>query len=153
MGTVEPFKYEDTEKPWGRCIPVAVNQICQFDRLEIKAGGYSSLHFHRKKINQFVVESGRLQIYSLDGDQISVTTLRPGDGTILDAGSRNTHQFCAPVDCLLHEFYWQVPEEAPIEREEIVRLTPNGCGDFTAPTVEQVLKLLADAGEREMFVI
>lgn len=132
-------------KPWGNCCPIALSHICQYDKLFIFKDGYSSLHFHRKKHNQFVVESGTLVIYELDPFEkpfFHRFEIHPGETHIIEPGPKKVHQFFAPEDCVMHEFYWQRPEKEPLDREEIVRLTENGRGEFVAPTWERYEKLI-----------
>lgn len=128
----------EEKKSWGVRIPQALSDVCQYDILKIDGGGYSSLHYHRHKFNQFIVESGQLNIVSLrnlDGEFVFVMdTLTDREQLTIPPGVHNVHQFYAIGPVVLHEWYWV--ESGPLlEIEDIVRLTDNGIGDYVGPSV------------------
>ena len=50
------------EKPWGRCYHLSETPHEQIDLCEIVAGGHSSIHLHRHKVNSFLVVAGRIRL-------------------------------------------------------------------------------------------
>lgn len=122
------------EKPWGLCFPMVMGHSIQLDRLLVYAGGFSSLHYHEQKWNLFFVESGELDIWWLKHG--GPATLKAGDHVVVPPGWENVHQFHCRQQTVLFEFYWQQPGDSPLQREEIVRLTENGRGEFVRPTWE-----------------
>lgn len=123
-------------KPWGVCTPIARGSIVQLDKLRILKGGFSSLHWHDRRVNQFVIESGDLTIYHADRRQLHAVTLGPGHMLSIDPGV--IHQFYCEADCVCWEFYYQKPQYGQIDPDDIVRLTQNGRDHFPVPTLESV---------------
>jgi hypothetical protein len=130
-----------------------MSQTTQMDKLMIYGGGYSSLHYHKFKWNLFTVEAGELEIYTRAAvtDTVIMRWLGPGDHFIAPPGVENIHQFYCPPGpgCTCYEFYWQKRQDAPLEREEIVRLTDNGRGNFQPPTPDSIRMALARARTAE----
>jgi mannose-6-phosphate isomerase-like protein (cupin superfamily) len=104
-------------KVWG-CFKRLLSQNgVEVDRLEIAAGGYSSIHLHVGKWNRFFVESGELQL-SAYGEAF---VLKTGQSYTIPPGVR--HQFKALTNCVVYEMYWC---------EDIVRFSEGGVDDVVS---------------------
>lgn len=122
-GAVDPLA-----KPWGYSTRVYCNEQLQVERIFIRPGGFSSVHMHSCKVNQFVVNKGILLVNLFD-DQ-----LRPVESHSLDAGESwvvgvgEKHQFVACSLVEGYEFYW--PEkDVELDPNDIVRYTTNGVDE------------------------
>lgn len=105
-------------KVWGTTELIIATPLFEQHLLEIKAGGYSSKHGHRTKINGFLVTSGTLLIRvwrsPLGPDE---TILKAGQATRVEPGIR--HQFEALEPCVCVETYWAEYTPDDIERDDI----------------------------------
>lgn len=96
---------EWTPKVWGRTKCVFIGNNFEVHELEIKAGGYSSRHRHRKW-NRFHVMTGRLKVEQFDtpDSQPDDRILNPGDFFLV--APETWHRFVALEDCHVLEVYW-----------------------------------------------
>jgi len=114
-----------TDKVWGTTHPLVVLTIKEVHRLNIKAGGYCSEHYHNGKHNSFFVVSGTLEITewsTLTGEEI-ITVLEAGQAHVVPA--MVWHKFRAITDCVCHELYYN-DDNSPIDPDDIVRRTEGG---------------------------
>ena len=93
-------------KIWGITQLLEENGVLEFHRIEGKAGGVCSKHFHRYKWNGFFVESGELliRIWKNNYDLIDEILLKAGDYT--KVAPNEYHQFEVIKDCIAFELYW-----------------------------------------------
>jgi mannose-6-phosphate isomerase-like protein (cupin superfamily) len=93
-------------KAWGTTEPIIVLPGMEVHRIEIKAGGYCSKHYHQHKHNLFFVESGALDVV------VRREPERIEDRTRLIRGDKFTvvptdvHWFEAVSDVVAYEVYW-----------------------------------------------
>lgn len=117
-------------KPWGTTTLIENHQNTTVHALEIVPGGYCSLHFHERKHNAFLVQSGRL-VLSFGEDEGGALVLGPGEYYSVPPGvyHRFSNQGREPVKA--HEWYWpDEPSASPLS-EDIVRNDVGGvakCG-------------------------
>jgi len=95
-----------TGKSWGQTELIFQNDIMEVHRIEIKEGGYCSLHKHDMKWNMFYVEKGllRIEIHKNDYKLIDKTTLATGQKTTVKPGE--WHKFHAINDTVAYEIYY-----------------------------------------------
>ena len=109
---------------WGWSQYVHVDEQTALARAWGKAGGASSLHFHRGKHNAFLVLTGKVEIVGPDGSPPLVLgpcglhTVRHGCATV-EAGV--VHRMVFLEDSMLHELYQAVPYGV-IDLDDITRL-------------------------------
>lgn len=118
---------EVKEKLWGWSEALVVSPAGEVHRIDINAGGYCSIHYHRTKHNVFVLMHGAIDIYEwvggadTNGDPSRVHHLvNPGDSYAVPPGV--LHQFRALKQSRAIEVYW--PD--PLGAEDIVRFTEGG---------------------------
>lgn len=112
------------EKVWGTKHRIFMNDYCIVDRLYIKKGGFSSLHYHMNKWNRFFVEKGILQLniegkgnYKVGpGETYKIFDLRPGI----------PHQFRALESVICTEICYCEDLNHKVHDEDIIRLTVGG---------------------------
>ena len=95
-------------KIWGATQELFNKNNVSIHRIEIKEGGFCSLHKHEHKTNIFFVEKGKLKvvIYRKDAnsDIIDDTILEDGDMTLVEPGL--LHRFEALEDTIAYEIYY-----------------------------------------------
>jgi mannose-6-phosphate isomerase-like protein (cupin superfamily) len=114
-----------TSKTWGSSTRVFYDGRLQVEKIRIKAGGYSSIHLHDDKVNQFCVVEGTLTVNIFDetNEVVDVYTLGPTDTCAIDARVR--HQFLAETDVSGYEMYWPSGTNS-VRPDDIERFTTNG---------------------------
>jgi mannose-6-phosphate isomerase-like protein (cupin superfamily) len=115
------------QKPWGYSTRLFINEAIQLERIFIQGGGYSSIHLHERKYNQFVVQKGMLLINTFDDTLTWQTDIKVASGQQLTIEPNVRHQFVARSDVEAYELYWPaVPSDGPVAPEDIVRFSQNG---------------------------
>lgn len=91
--------------------------------LHVEKGGYSSRHFHRERINRFIVVSGCIAVvtYSLAIEELTRNWLHAGD--VMDVPPNVVHRFEVVESGIVVEVYWP---SAHLSLEDIVRLDEGG---------------------------
>jgi len=111
-------------KRWGtnRCIFSDAN--FEVHHAQIFAGGYSSRHHHRAKVNDFYLVEGTLKVivYDAAGNEIQTVTLNCGDRFSVHANVE--HRFEAITDVELIETYWVSLDPSDIVRADEGGITP-----------------------------
>lgn len=125
-------------KPWGEATALVDSEQVQVDLIQIKSGGFSSLHEHRCKNNLFIVKEGQLRVTLFERhggrfEEGSVFTLTP-EVSVLLVFAQRVHQFLCLSDCVAYEVYWSQSSE-PVHREDIIRYRPNGILSQTNRTL------------------
>ena len=115
-------------KTWGWSTRVYCNEQLQVERIIVKAGGYSSIHLHAHKVNQFLVSTGTMNVMLFDEQLRSCQSqlLQPGEYYVVPTGVR--HQFHALTACEGYEFYWP-SDLVQLDPNDIVRFSSNGVAD------------------------
>jgi len=119
----QPIEIE--QKPWGVTALLFSDSITQVNHISVCEGGFSSKHFHKHKVNVFVVCSGELLVY-LFNEHLQPTkqhVLRSGDTLVVPA--RVIHQFCATEQTNAYELYYG-SSGGELFPNDITRLSVNG---------------------------
>lgn len=115
-----------TTKVWGRTKELVDSPFYSKHELEIEAGGYCSLHFHKHRANRFVVVSGLIEIVEMFGPFITRTNLGPEN--TYDVPSLVPHMFIVHKTGAMFEEYYADRNEK-VRRDDIVRLIEGGKHD------------------------
>ncbi len=112
-----------TTKVWGRTLEIISNQYYSKHHLELYAGGYCSLHYHRERANKFILESGSVEIIEVYGPQIVRHLLAAGEEYCVP--SLVVHMFVVHASGTMIEEYY--PDRCGMVLEsDIIRLYPGG---------------------------
>lgn len=110
-------------KAWGRTLEVISNPFYSQHHLEVIAGGYCSLHYHRRRANRFIVQSGQVEIIEMFGPFVKRTRL--GSGSTHDVPSLVTHMFVVYQSGIMLEEYY--PDRGgEVRTDDIIRLVEGG---------------------------
>lgn len=112
------------DKVWGTTKCIFMDHASETHYLEVKAGGYSSRHKHRKT-NLFLLVSGILVVETFEEGTsglipLSVINLIEGIPATIPPGV--IHRFNAVTDCKVIEIYWT----EKIDPGDIVRFDVGG---------------------------
>jgi mannose-6-phosphate isomerase-like protein (cupin superfamily) len=112
---------DKTGKIWGTTARIHSTPFTETHLLEIRKGGFCSIHRHFRKSNLFFVLSGQIQVRIWKGEEPTPdgTELVAGQSTFVPPGVY--HQFEAFEDSLVLEIY-----EASSISEDIDRMTIGG---------------------------
>lgn len=135
-------------KLWGRTRQALAKPWVEAWELEVRAGGQSSIHYHRK-VNFFYLQRGKLCVELLsEGDDGTFRVLDDrvlGPGDTFQVASMKPHRFRALEECQLLEVYW-----AECHPDDIVRLDspappmPDSIGLKTAEQLRSEIGVAAD---------
>ena len=124
---------ETIEKIWGTRTRLLETESVVIDRLEIKKGGFCSVHSHKFKNNLFCLESGNveIQLYKLCGlpHQDEWTDYKMSYTTLLSIAqpelieSNLFHRFKALKYSVLYEIITNIN----VMENDINRVLPAGC--------------------------
>jgi len=121
------------QKVWGRTRCLARNEsngvMVHVHQLEIKAGSWCSVHWHKAKTNLFICLSGKLRVVRLRGNSLTVDELY-NKGSLL-VPEREIHQFQALTDCEVVEEYRAPHPTQRFDEYDIIRLTEGNCDGVT----------------------
>jgi len=108
------------QKCWGSTELIVDSDLFQRHMLNVKRGGYCSIHYHEQRANRFFVVSGMIQVIALLGPNMSSVILT--DSMQYDVPSMVPHMFGVYRDGIVIEDYW--PDRGGrVASEDIVRLT------------------------------
>ena len=105
-------------KVWGIRKRLLLTDTTEIDLVTVKKDCFCSLHFHKEKINKFVVLSGKIQILSEYGDTILKT------GEEFEIRPSLKHRFFAIEDSTMIELAYV--EKGKIDANDIVRIKQGG---------------------------
>lgn len=108
-------------KPWGSAQTVYADDSIQVERLEIRRGGYSSIHVHHRKCNGLLVYEGVLLV-QVEG---WASVYLRADSGILMVPAGMPHRFTALSDVRALEISRARPDET-LDPLDITRLRPGG---------------------------
>lgn len=91
--------------------------------LHVEKGGYSSRHFHRERINRFIVVSGEILVETYSTPERLETRNALTAGDVLDVQPNVIHRFSVVESGIVVEVYWP---SAHLSLEDIVRLDEGG---------------------------
>lgn len=110
-------------KAWGSTECLISCPLYSRHRLEVLAGGYSSIHWHAERANRFHVESGTIAVVTFHAWRYDRLVLTVDNSC--DVPSLVPHQFQVIEGGVIVEEYW--PDRGGAVREDdIVRLTVGG---------------------------
>lgn len=111
------------DKDWGRTREVVSSPFYSKHELEVVAGGFCSIHYHRERANRFIITKGVIEIVEFFGPRYSRYQLGP-DNTY-DVPSLVPHMFIVHKDgTMIEEYYPDRGGEVRIS--DIVRLIEGG---------------------------
>lgn len=123
--------YGLSPKRWGRTISIAVSdRPTHTAYAEMKAGGYSSVHYHQYLYNRFFLIKGRLLIEVFRNGDIETIIMEPLQNVDIEPGIK--HRMSAIEDCQLNEIYWHEDPLVLPNFEDIVR---DEDGDYPLPSI------------------
>ncbi len=98
--------YDPVEKAWGEQRPILRRETLHVDEIEVRAGGYCSVHQHERKHNIFQVLEGSLMVLRFNDEGFLVCTdkLEAAGHCLVRAGW--LHQFWSRGGCLAQEVYY-----------------------------------------------
>lgn len=111
-------------KAWGTVRHAFDSPNCAVSVLHVEAGGYCSRHFHRERINRFLVVSGAIDVvrWTVDGrTETERERLTPGDITDVPAGIVHSFEVIEPG--IVVEVY---APAGMVRQDDIVRLKLGG---------------------------
>jgi len=111
-------------KAWGSVKHAFSLGQCAVSVLDVKAGGYSSRHYHRARVNRFLVVSGAIEVVEYDPTgryEIRRRRLEADDVADVDAGT--VHRFEVKQPGVVVEIYYP----ADVKQDDIERLDVGGC--------------------------
>lgn len=123
-----PGPADPLQKTWGWSTRVYCNEHLQVERIYVRAGGYSSIHLHQHKANQFCVVRGDLAVNLFDdGNTLTHCEAVPvGSSFLILPPAR--HQFVARSLVEGYEVYWTT-DSTEIDPHDIVRFSNNGVDE------------------------
>jgi mannose-6-phosphate isomerase-like protein (cupin superfamily) len=110
-------------KGWGVTEEIYRDKHLLIARIQVEAGGYCSIHYHRQRDNLFVVHAGTLIVHVFDSGPPKSVRLNAGDQLRVPAGI--AHQFEAATVVRCDEVYTPVAG-ATIDADDIVRFSQGG---------------------------
>jgi len=114
---------DNQDKVWGKTREVVDSPFYSKHELQVVAGGYCSLHYHRHRANRFIVVSGEIEVIEFYGPKIR--RVRLGSENIHDVASLVPHLFAVYRDGIVFEEYF--PDRGGVvKRDDIVRLVEGG---------------------------
>lgn len=99
------------EKVWGKARHIFSSPSCAVSVLEVNEGFRCSRHYHRHRVNRFVVQSGEINVVTPYG----ANNLKPGE--VFDVPAGMLHWFEVVKSGIVVEIYWA----PPVELGDIVR--------------------------------
>ena len=102
-------------KPWGKVDLLYQTAFMYVEKIWVNIGGQSSIHLHKKKVNMFIVESGKLRIYTEHNGWV----LSPSEE--ISIKPKIQHQFIALTKVVAYEIYYAVAGNLPVNIEDIER--------------------------------
>jgi len=105
-------------KVWGTRRRLLLTETSEIDLVHVKKDSFCSRHYHNKKINRFVVISGKIQIQSAYGNVI----LKANES--FEVRPTLEHRFFAIEDSIMVELAFV--EEGVINADDIVRIKQGG---------------------------
>ena len=110
---------EWTRKVWGQTRELIDSPFYSKHELEVVAGGFCSLHYHRYRANRFLVVSGEIEVVEVFGPQVVRTRLGPEN--TYDVPSLVPHMFIVYRSGVVFEEYFS-DRGGQVRRDDIVRL-------------------------------
>ena len=122
-----------TPKSWGKSIRRFIDSYLQVEEAHIDKGGYSSVHLHERKWNEFIVSKGSLLVHIYDDQGKSEMTHELEPGIRIHVPPNIRHQFVATTKVVVYEVYFDPSHQ--LDPEDIIRFSKNGCYVKISPTL------------------
>lgn len=122
-----PF-YE--EKVWGNVWHLMISSQVAISHLNIRKGGFCSIHYHRDRSNHFILLSGAAKVLLFGKDEVPThqpvcsVHLHPNQQFVVVAGT--WHQFDVTESGSMVEIYTPSRPGAIVQFEDIVRYSLGG---------------------------
>lgn len=113
------------ERPWGRWTRLYFDGVLEVRKLEVKRGGYCTKHFHRTKMNVFVVVEGALRIFEWPTSYHVRDTELVSSNATLTVPPYVPHRFYGASDAVAYELALPVGCDV-LDPEETEQLEPAG---------------------------
>ena len=113
------------EKWWGKARHAFDSPHCAVSILYTELGGYCSRHFHKHRVNRFLVISGSLDVVTYSGN-LEETRERLGPGDVMDIESNIVHRFEVIEPGIVLEVYWPSSPGVSVRLDDIERLDIGG---------------------------
>lgn len=112
---------------WGTKEKLIESDYLLIDKLYIKRGGYSSIHYHLDQTNDMIVLKGSIDLYYFN----SAIIIKDSECLIIGERSKLikpfiNHQFKANQDSIVIEIIHTDNINKKVSRNDIVRLTERG---------------------------
>lgn len=136
------------DKAWGRTRCLIDSDLFSRHELEVKAGGFCSVHYHTERANRFIVQAGEIVVLTLMGQAILHEVTLTADMQF-DVPSMLLHCFLVLSEGKLLEDYW--PDRGgTVRNEDIVRLSHGGhvLEEYDVPAHEAVDRAIYDLKAR-----
>lgn len=127
-------------KVWGVTWPVVKSLIYARFCLEVEAGGYCSLHYHRNRANRFLINKGAIFVYEHTSRSAKAKLLKSGDR--LDVMPMTLHSFAVlRSGFVIEEYFDPSTSRRPVDCDDIVRLNQGGFLDVSDAFPKDVLEI------------
>lgn len=115
------------DKVWGKTREITSDKVYSLHELDVIAGSYCSMHYHKFRSNKFIVNSGVINVVEFYGPHIKTTTLKSGDS--LSVPALVVHLFAVIESGSIYEEYFS--EHGDVDPNDIIRIVSGGlCDDF-----------------------
>lgn len=112
------------QKAWGTALHIFNNPNVAVSVLTTVAGGYSSKHWHKARVNRFVVLSGAIDVIEYDPKGRTELHRQPmKSGDLFDVQPGVVHRFEVRESGQVIEVYWP----AEVRLDDITRLDTGGA--------------------------
>jgi quercetin dioxygenase-like cupin family protein len=118
---------EPQSKAWGSVRHVFDHASAAVSVLHVERGGFSSRHYHRERINRFIVVAGAIEVVTYSSGSAALKELsrsRLAAGDVFDVHPNIVHRFEVIESGIVVEVYWTA---ASLSFEDIVRLDTGGA--------------------------
>lgn len=109
-------------KIWGRTKEISSSKSYSCHELEVNAGSYCSMHYHRFRSNKFLVHTGQIQVIEFYGPHVKITSLLPNE--TLTVPALVVHLFAVVASGALREEYFS--EGGDVDANDIIRIIEGG---------------------------
>ena len=117
-------RLEWEKKVWGKVLHVFNSEHAAVSYLVVNEGFQCSRHYHRYRVNQFTVISGRIAVEKWYDNKMTWVVLDPGESYTI--WSKIEHRFRVIESGQIIEIYWPDVECKAVELNDIVRLDVGG---------------------------
>ena len=117
------------KKCWGTTRCTKDGPAFAVHELELLAGGFCSIHYHRERANRFLVKEGLVRVVFCYGWKVEHVLIKKNES--YEVPSLVVHQFQVLEAGSMTEVYW-ADRNGTVANDDIIRLTE---GDLTDPEI------------------